>query len=643
MLSVMAEDELQRLEKANQSLTRELLAAYEELDLLHTLAAIFSTSSDVDEMGRRLVDEAVDSLAAGAGFLVFTGEGMEEFDPVLRGADADEVQAYVRVAAPRVLQGEPVLLDQALAEGYEPRPLLMVPLRSRDGIFGALGLLRLPGARAFTAGENQALSVLAAQAAGVILQKRNLDLTYLSERLQKTNEGLQALLEISRELTATLDVGRVLAAIVNLPGRVVPYERASISLKEGARWRLRAVSGSASVDRAQPGVKDLEALHGWLAERGEAVQLEVAPDGDEAAVEGPLPGAFQDALRRAGMASLQALPLKDEEGTLGILALERSQSGALPVGTQEVLTVLANQATVALRNAQLYSQVPLIGVLEPILAQRRRFGQMSWSRRLGWIGAVAALVAILVLVPVPVQVKGACLLVPAETFSVSSTVAGRVEQVEVAEGAAVLQGQVVARLADRELRLAMGEARARTEAAERRVRQLEASMAPGAASLERVRLERHRREQELAAAALRATILEAPRDGVILTPRVGEQVGRRLEVGETFCTLAVLDPLEAEVAVPESDAALVVEGRAVRMKLDAYPGRTFGGEVIAVRPAAEERGGKRVLVARVGIPNPDGDLRPGMQGRGRIQIERRSLGYSLVRRPARWFRSWFWF
>ena len=47
----MPEDELKRLQETNQSLTRELLSAYEELNLLHTLASIFATSADVDEMG----------------------------------------------------------------------------------------------------------------------------------------------------------------------------------------------------------------------------------------------------------------------------------------------------------------------------------------------------------------------------------------------------------------------------------------------------------------------------------------------------------------------------------------------------------------------------------------------------------------
>jgi len=190
----MAEPDLdpERLKEANRSLTRELLSAYEELDLVHTLSTIFATSSNVDEMGERLVAEAVASLEASAGFLAFTGAGMEEFEPVIRDASEEEVQAFVGVAASRILAGKPTLLDRAEAEGFDARPLLTVPLKSRDGIFGALGLMRPPDGTPFSAGDEKALSVLATQAASVILQKRNLDLTYLTETQNRINEGLQS-------------------------------------------------------------------------------------------------------------------------------------------------------------------------------------------------------------------------------------------------------------------------------------------------------------------------------------------------------------------------------------------------------------------------------------------------------------------
>jgi RND family efflux transporter MFP subunit len=635
----MDQEEITTLRSSNESLTRELLSAYEELELLHTLAEIFATSSDVNEMGERLVGEAVDNLGASGGFLAFTGEEMAEFEPVLRGITAEEVQAFVAVVAPRILQGEAVLLDVAVAEGFEPRPLLTVPLRSREGIFGALGLLREPGGTAFTAGEKKALSVLATQASAVILQKLNVDLTYLSERLRESNESLHALLEISRELTATLDVDRVLAAIVNLPGKVIAYDRASIALLEGTRWRLRTVSGTPQLDRTSPQMAELEDLLAWVGERGEELRIEL-----DSAVESAETERFRDQLRRWGTASVLALPLADEEGVLGVLAVERSQGPAPAERGRELLSVLANQATVALRNAQLYSQVPLIGVLEPILERRRRIAQSSPFRRLAWIGGVIAVTAFLFLVPiVPLRVGGSVRLVPAQTVSVSAGVAGRVAEVGVRDGEPVRRGQTLARLDDRDYLLQEGEARARVEAARRQVRQLEASQDPRSAHIERVRLDRYLQEEAMAAAAVQETMLRAPADGVVLTHRVQEKVGERLDAGDVFCVLAELDPLEAEVMVPESEMAYVSKGMLAEVKLAAYPKRTFPGLVTALRPTAEEREGHTVLVARVRLPNSRDELRPGMQGRGRIIAGKTTLGNFVLRRPLRWVRSWFWF
>ena len=635
--------DIESLRRTNESLTRELLAAYEELDLVHTLSSIFATSSDVDEMGERLVGEAVEALAASAGFLAFTGEGMEEFDPVLRDIEAEEVQAFVRIAAPQILKGDPLLLDNAIAEGFDPRPLLAVPLRSRDGIFGVIGLMRPPGGDAFTAGDEKALTVLAIQASSVILQKRNLDLTFLSESLKRSNEGLQALLEISRELTSTLDVNRVLAAIVNLPGKVVAFDRASIALKQGNRWRLRAVSAQARVDRAKPEIRDLETLLGWVGDRGDGIAVESGADGEPKVERAETAELFRGHFRRSGMASFFSLVLADDEGSVGVFAVERATGLCPSERAREVLTVLANQATVALRNAQLYQQVPLISFLEPMLQRSKRFTELRRGRQLAWAVGVAGIVAALLFVPMPLRVGGNTLLAPVRTVSVSAAVPGRVASVELDEGQRVTGGQVVARLDDREYRQQLGESRARAEVADRRVRQLEASNNPRAAAVERAQLDRLRAEVALAEANLAETLLRAPEDGFLLTARVRELAGRRLEAGQVFCSLAALSPLEAEVSVPESEIRTVEPGQKAELKLNAYPDRVFYGEVTAVRPAAEERDGATVVIAHVLLENPELLLRPGMRGRGRIKAGKISLGHFLFRRPVRWILQWFWF
>lgn len=634
-------DDRARLARANESLTRELLDAYEEIDLLHTLNGIFATSADIDEMGGRLLEEAAAALRAEAAFLVYTGEGMEEIEPALRGIEADEVQAFVSVAGARLLAGEPALLDRAEAAGYAPRPLMCVPLRSPDGIFGALGLLRTPAAAPFSAGDLKAAEILAGQASAVIVRKRNLDLAYLSARLRQSNDALQALLEIGRELSRTLDLDRVLAAVVNLSSRVAAYDRAAVALKEGTRWRLRAVSGQDRIDRARPELAELERLLARLGERESDLLVEAGPDGVPQAEPPDLQRHLAAYFEQSGTRALHAIRLADEDGLLGILSFERTALPGLSERERELVAGLANQSTVALRNAQLYRQVPLLTLLEPMLARQRWLRKLPWTRRAAGAAAVVILGA-LAFVPFPLRIGGNAILAPARTVTVSTLVPGRLASVEVREGEQVGAGQPLAHLDDREYRLKREEAKARLAGAERLISQAEAAGDPRRAAVERGRLELLRAEVAAVDAAIAESVLRAPEAGVILTPRLRERQGERLEAGATFCTIAALDVLEAEIGVPESDASYVRRGMPAEVRLYRDPATTLRGEIRTLNPAAEERDGGIVVVARVSLPNVDRKLLPGMGGRARIVAGREPLGYCLLRRPARWVRSWIW-
>jgi Osmosensitive K+ channel histidine kinase len=70
------------------------------------------------------------------------------------------------------------------------------------------------------------------------------------------------------------------------------------------------------------------------------------------------------------------LPLRDEEGTVGILLFESTQPEFATPMQREIAAILANQTAVALRNAQLYAQVPLVDTLGALAAKKRAFMEL---------------------------------------------------------------------------------------------------------------------------------------------------------------------------------------------------------------------------------------------------------------------------
>jgi hypothetical protein len=79
--------------------------------------------------------------------------------------------------------------------------------------------------------------------------------------------------------------------------------------------------------------------------------------------------------------------------------------------------------------------------------------------------------------------------------------------------------------------------------------------------------------------------------------------------------------------------------------LESFPTETFHGTVDVISPSGQIVGDGRVFFARIDVANPDGDLRPGMQGIGKVRVGARPLGYVLFRSPALWLWSklWNWF
>ena len=98
----------------------------------------------------------------------------------------------------------------------------------------------------------------------------------------------------------------------------------------------------------------------------------------------------------------------------------------------------------------------------------------------------------------------------------------------------------------------------------------------------------------------------------------------------------------AEAVAPS--AGLLKVGQKAVVKLNSYPTRTFRGDVVIVSPEAETVHETPVFYARVGVPNSDGAIRSGMEGRGKIRVRWYPACYVFFRRLFLWAysKAWYW-
>ena len=75
-------------------------------------------------------------------------------------------------------------------------------------------------------------------------------------------------------------------------------------------------------------------------------------------------------------------------------------------------------------------------------------------------------------------------------------------------------------------------------------------------------------------------------------------------------TVVALDPLIAVIFVSEREYGRLAPGQSVVLQTDAYPGRSFSGEVLRVSPVFEPR--SRQARVELRVPNAEQLLKPGM-------------------------------
>jgi len=544
--------------------------------------------------------------------------------------------------------------------GAEVRESAAVPVTGEDGaLLGVIEIVNREGDAHLGREDLIYLGEIAESAAVAFGNAKRLD-------AEKRANDLGSLLAASQMIGATLDVKKVTYTLVHQGAAVIRYGRAAVGLVKGADIALAAVSGKTFVDETQPDMVSLKRILQWAAGLDEGIYVVQEEDGSIDADRPETREKFAAWFAETGARSFLAVPLKDEEGRVGVLSYEANEPYAFSARDFEAAGLLAVQGTLAIRNATLYQQVPMMRLFQPF-AKGDAAGGAWWTgkRKALAAGAVVALLALLI--PVPLRVGGSARVLPAERRPVTAGLDGRLAQVLVHEGDAVGAGQILAHFDEGEARAHLADARAQVQACEREVTRLRAAGDSSAAAVEMARLDGLRAEAELREDELSRTVLRAPVAGVVATPRVEEAAGMRLARGDLFCEVVDPSNQRIEIAVPERDASLVAPGLPVKVMITADPTHTLLATVERVGAVAipedaippgpgiaspgESNGavdgvvasasGDRVLLVSARLDAPL-HLRPGMTGEARITSGKATLGRVLFRRPALWLRRTVW-
>ncbi len=363
---IAVKQDVTRRKRAEDALHRRL----DELAVLHAAAVTGAAATNIEALiertiemiGKRLyptgslgvglVDEAANVLRV---HCFYQGEHQKRISPLDRGMVGQVLATGQTIRLSRVTRA----VDTGLLPGLISR--LCVPLKLGERLIGVIGADSAQE-DAFSDADEQLLKTFAGQLAVAIEKERlYLDAVRIAERRAIVYQATQ-------EISASLELEQVYAAIHRAVVRLMPGEDVVITLLDEARQEFQDVY-FVEPGRRLPSIRYPadRGLGGHIVSSGKPVRLDdIELDTQSVDL------AYYDIGRAR---SLLAVPLSLKGQTIGILSAQSSRVGAYTADDQEMLELLAYHAAIAIDNARLFNEVQRLAAFDSLtgLYNRRHF------------------------------------------------------------------------------------------------------------------------------------------------------------------------------------------------------------------------------------------------------------------------------
>ena len=623
-----------------------LKAKVKRLELVIDISKQFSATLNVTNLMNTILDRVTNALSAEAcSFWMKNEKSAETICHVAVGPVKDKIIG-LRLPKGEGIVGwvienkqKTVVFDASTDERFSSnvdsktsfitKSMLCVPLVVGDECVGCLQLINKKTQNGqFDQKDLELLELLAMNGAIAI---KNAQLFQSEKRIKELN----TLLEISKEITSTLNLDRVLISVVNMSSQVIHFRRALIALLDANnKIYLAAETDEAQVDTSTPENKKLQEIVSYVMDSGKSLHVvnyrkDTPPKN--------VPKMVLDYLDQQELKCISLMILADSEGKLGVMCMEGEYTSLVAKESNYVINLIVNQSTVAMRNAQLYKNIPssaLSGKFKSVF----KFNKSILKKIFFSVVFITIISLIIALVPISHNISGEVEIIPKHTTQVSSLVDGVIEKVFFKEGQLVKKNDVLAVLDASLIKLEIAKQQKDKSIIRTDLRRLDSEEKSTDVHLKRLELAKLENEFELSNSKLSFTKVIAPSTGRIITQKPEELVDKQIVKGEIVTQIAVSDEKSGKILLDEKGVLEVSIGSPISIILQSMPDIIIRGEVTHVsysKETPDDAGdaGAEDATSVPGYPiffesediNKLPSVRFGMTGLGKIFVGKKTL------------------
>jgi len=450
-------------------------------------------------------------------------------------------------------------------------------------------------------------------------------------------KGMQhafALLKPSLEQEHPAAIGAV--ATTDL-ARQLDCERVSLGVLHKGGVQMLAISNSTAFDRRTRLIRTIEAAMDEALEQQSRI---VYPP--RSGIEGLVTRSHAALAAGQHEPSICSMPLRYQGTVFAILCLERASDKPFDAAALELCEAIAE-------------------LLGPLLGARRKALASHWARCANSVAGFAArllgpgqlrtkvafttlagIMAFLTLASGEFRVAAPASLEGIVQRVVVAPYDGYIESANTRAGDLVDAGDELARLQERDLKLERNKWASEREELAKKYRRALAKFDRGESRVLNAQFAQAEAQLELVNERLARTRLLAPFDGVIVNGDLSHSLGSPVERGQVLFEVAPLDGYRVVLQIDERDISHISAGQQGYLVLSAMPGEPLALVVEKVTPITQDEEGLNTFRVEARLEQPSEDLRPGMEGIGKIVIERRSLLWVWTHRLVDGFQLWLW-
>jgi multidrug resistance efflux pump len=426
-------------------------------------------------------------------------------------------------------------------------------------------------------------------------------------------------------------------ALVNNIATALTADRVSLGIEKAGKLKLRAISRTAWFDRKSQLVEGIEnAMEEAIDQEGSVIYPAPEQGSTRVLV------AQRDLALRSGAEAVMTVPLTITGETVGAITLERNRGPAFDQATILLCEVAGEILGPALQ-AKLEQERWFTGraVEKVALWRDKLLGPRRPTFKLGVLMFVL-LALFLAFAKGDFRITARTVIEGQMQRAAVAPFDGYIASAEVRAGDTVIKGQVLAELDDREIKLERARWQSEKEQATGKYRE---ALAQRDATASRIfAAQRSQAEAQLALAdeKLVRTQIIAPLDSVVVWGDLSQTIGAPVERGKVLFELAPLGAYRVILQVDDRDIAHISVGQPGELALAGLSGKTLPFSVKSVTSVSTPKDGRNYFRVEAEIEDLSAELQPGMEGIGKVSVERRGLVWIWTRNFVSWLRIALW-